>query len=214
MKNKHYKTRYFNYQKKIGVVGGKLNAAKFSRYIKADDVVLDFGCGGGYLLENLDCKRKLGVEINPVARKECLNKNLEVFASTRSVRAGFVDKIISNHSLEHTKRPVDELMDLRKILKRGGQIILVVPIDDYRNNRSYIPGDINNHLYTWNSQLLGNCLKEAGFKNIKVRVLTHAWPPRFYQQLYKWLPRKVFDLLCYLTAVVLNQRQLIAVANK
>ena len=110
MKNSHYKTKYFNWQKKIGMVGGKINADKFARYINPNDVVLDFGCGGGYLLGNLSCKKKIGVEINPVARKEARkNKNLEIHSSIKLLKNGMVDKVISNHALEHTKRPIDEL---------------------------------------------------------------------------------------------------------
>jgi SAM-dependent methyltransferase len=215
MKNSHYKTKYFNWQKKIGMVGGKINADKFARYINPNDVVLDFGCGGGYLLGNLSCKKKIGVEINPVARKEARkNKNLEIHSSIKLLKNGMVDKVISNHALEHTKRPIDELVTLQRVLKKTGKIVLVTPIDDYRNNKRYVASDINNHLYTWNSQLLGNCLKEAGFKNIKIEVLTHAWPPMFYKELYNFLPQKLFDLICWLIAVALNKRQLIAVASK
>jgi len=215
VKNKYYTGGYFDYQKKIGVSGGKINVNKFLKHIKPTDIVLDFGCGGGYLLSNLVCKKKIGVEINPAARKVAKkDKSLEVYSSIQLVKTGSIDKVISNHVLEHTKRPVDELVQLKRVLKKKGKIVLVVPIDDYRSNRIYVPKDINNHLYTWNSQLLGNCLKKAGFKNIKVKVLTHAWPPRFYEELHNFLPLYIFNWLCRLTAMVLNRRQLVAVAEK
>ena len=35
-----------------------------------DKKVLDFGCGGGYLLDKINCKKKFGVEINNIAIKE------------------------------------------------------------------------------------------------------------------------------------------------
>ena len=49
---------------------------KFKRYIQQDDVMLDFGCGGGYLLKFLDCKKKVGIEINPTAIAEALKMAL------------------------------------------------------------------------------------------------------------------------------------------
>ena len=70
----YYNEDYFNdYQKKIGEFGGKANLFKFEEHIKNTDNVLDFGCGGGFLLSNLDCKYKAGIEINSIARKYCKN---------------------------------------------------------------------------------------------------------------------------------------------
>lgn len=131
MKNKHYSTNYFDYQKRIGIVGGKINVGKFLEYIEPTDKVLDFGCGGGYLLENLNCKVKIGVEINSIARIEARkNRLVKIYSSTRLIKSNSVDKIISNHALEHTKNPIDELKALRYVLKRGGKIILVTPTED------------------------------------------------------------------------------------
>jgi hypothetical protein len=37
----------------------------YAPYIRKTDAVVDFGCGGGFLLDALDCGDKMGVEINP-----------------------------------------------------------------------------------------------------------------------------------------------------
>ena len=47
--------------------GGKANAFKFKRSIKPTDYVIDFGCGGDYLLENLDWIKRMGIKVNPSA---------------------------------------------------------------------------------------------------------------------------------------------------
>ena len=68
----YYDNNYFdNYQKQIGEFGGKANLFKFQKHISKGDKILDFGCGGGFLLNNLNCKSKFGVEINPFAREYC-----------------------------------------------------------------------------------------------------------------------------------------------
>ena len=36
----------------------------FSKYIKKNSEILDFGCGTGELIEKLDVKKKIGVEKN------------------------------------------------------------------------------------------------------------------------------------------------------
>ena len=58
----HYDARYFAWQAPQGEFGGWANLTKFRKYIRNDDRVLDFGCGGGFLLKNLTCRKRVGVE--------------------------------------------------------------------------------------------------------------------------------------------------------
>ena len=102
MKTENYYDRdYFNlYQKKIGEFGGKANIFKFKDHILSTDNVLDFGCGGGFLLSNIDCNYKAGIEVNPVARN--FSKNdlvIDCFSSINEVEDEKFDVIISNHAL-------------------------------------------------------------------------------------------------------------------
>lgn len=66
----HYDEKYFSWQKKIGHFGGQANKIKFEKLIKKNAKVLDFGCGGGYLLSSFENVEKYGVEINQIAVKE------------------------------------------------------------------------------------------------------------------------------------------------
>ena len=45
-----YGQDYFEWQRRIGEFGGQANAFKFIDHCNEDLVILDFGCGGGYLL--------------------------------------------------------------------------------------------------------------------------------------------------------------------
>ena len=93
----YYDTDHFNlYQKKIGEFGGKANVFKFKDHILKTDSVLDFGCGGGFLLSNLDCKYKAGIEIKSVARNLCKNDlQIDCFSSIGEVEDEKYDVIIS-----------------------------------------------------------------------------------------------------------------------
>ena len=63
----HYDKKYFDWQKQVGVIGGYLNKFKFESQVKDTDVLMDFGCGGGYLLNNFNNAKKIGFEINKSA---------------------------------------------------------------------------------------------------------------------------------------------------
>jgi 2-polyprenyl-3-methyl-5-hydroxy-6-metoxy-1,4-benzoquinol methylase len=203
--------RYFAYQNENGNLGGRLNATKFAPFVRSSDRVLDFGCGGGWLLRELSAAGKIGVELNPVARQQCVANGVAVVPEVQSVE-GLVDVIVSNHCLEHVPYPIEALRQLRSKLKSGGRLVLVVPIDDWRSQRHYLPADLNHHLQTWTPLLMGHTLTEAGFKVDRIDVLTSAWPPRV-AKLHAILPAWAFELACWAWAVLRRRRQLIAIAS-
>jgi len=197
----HYDDAYFRRQVDIGAFGGWANRSKFERHVRPDDAVLDFGCGGGFLLKGLECARRMGVEINPAAAKVARENGVEVFGSLDDVPDESADVVISNHALEHALRPLDELRAMRRKVRPGGKVVIVVPCESILAN--YVPGDVNNHLYTWSPMNLGNALNEAGFKVLESKVYLHKWPPKWrkFVGVYK-RNRALFDLLSRLTALV------------
>jgi 2-polyprenyl-3-methyl-5-hydroxy-6-metoxy-1,4-benzoquinol methylase len=83
--------------------------------------VLDFGCGGGYLLTALPARRKPGIETNPTARREAETQDLEVYPSLDelSVEQSFTC-VISSHMLEHVPNPFNALSAMRRFLSPKG----------------------------------------------------------------------------------------------
>ncbi|MDA7796231.1 class I SAM-dependent methyltransferase [Gammaproteobacteria bacterium] len=192
----YYDQDYFDWQKNVGAFGGIANSFKFTNSYKPTDTVLDFGCGGGFLLANLDCQRKIGIEPNNSAADSIKNSGAEHYFDSskcmQSIGAESVDTIISNHALEHTLNPLEELQDLYKLLKPGGIIHFFIPLDSIKY--SYDADDINYHLYSWSPQNLGNLFVEAGFTIIHSRPYHHKWPP-YYQHIAR-LGWPVFHLAC------------------
>lgn len=193
--SKHYDEKYFNWQSSIGEFGGWANQTKFLDYIGDNSDVLDFGCGGGFLLSSLQCRNKVGVEINPSAAETAKSKGIEVFDSVAKVPDDYIDTIISNNALEHTLHPLEELKLLHGKLKKGGKIIFVVPCESisYR----YEPNDVNHHLYSWSPMCIGNLFTEAGFTVIESKSYIHKWPPK-YRLIAKLGGRNLFEMACHI----------------
>ena len=58
----YYNDKYFDWQAPIGEFGGWANLTKFQPFIHNDFNVIDFGCGGGYLLKIFYAKKKLALK--------------------------------------------------------------------------------------------------------------------------------------------------------
>lgn len=192
MKSEAYGKTYFDWQSQVGIFGARANQFKFVKFIKVTDSVLDFGCGGGYLLEQISCAEKYGIEPNPEAREKI---PFTSFSSSRQamkeIPSNAIDRIISNHALEHVVDPLSELKVLFELLKPSGTIHFVVPCESYKFKFS--KNDINHHLFSFSPQNLGNLFQLAGFDVMKVEPIFHKWPPRY--QLISKLGMPTFHLI-------------------
>lgn len=203
---------YLDYQQQ-SAPGAALEARKFAPYVSHADRVLDFGCGGGWILRHLRCSERVGVELNEAAHGFCRENGVRVHKAISDVDAHDFDVVISNHCLEHVPYPIEALRSLSRLLKAGGKLVLVVPLDDWRPQKDYTGSDIDHHLHTWTPRLLANTLVESGFQVERIAIFTYAWPPG-WQKMMRILPSLLFDAVCWLTAVVKRRRQLIALATK
>ncbi|HEV7621856.1 MAG TPA: class I SAM-dependent methyltransferase [Flavisolibacter sp.] len=170
----YYNSKYFQWQQKAGELAGKANLFFYKSFIGINDNVLDFGCGGGYLLSQIQCKSKLGIEINEEARKHASMNGVKTMEKTYHCSNDWADVIISCHALEHTFDPLSELKNLYPKLKVNGKIIFVVP---YERKVHYKPNDVNQHLFTWSEMNLANLFTCAGYKVLQVKEFHHRFLP-------------------------------------
>jgi len=211
-----YCNHYFNDKKYH--LGYFLQARLFSEYIASEDRVLDFGCGNAGLLFFLQesCKEIAGLEINPASLSKARELGIKnrLFTSYEELPNNYFTIAYSNHVLEHVLDPLFTLRTIHETLQQGGKLILILPIDDYRDKhqRTWVQGgDLDGHLYTWTPRLITNLLAESEFEVLAADVLATAWTPKLFP-LYR-LPI-LGGFFRYLTAVLLKRRQLRVVAQK
>jgi len=185
---------------------------RFAPFVNQADTVLDFGCGGGTLLATLRCAERVGVEPNPASRRLCAAKGISAYESISAVPMHSVDVIISNHALEHCLDPLGDLKQLSRVVKVGGRLVFVLPMEEWRREPQYRVGDINHHLFAWTPLTIGNLFMEAGYEVEQVDVIRMAWPIGA-QVLWDRLPERLFDLLSRAWSIAFRLPQLRVVAR-
>jgi SAM-dependent methyltransferase len=207
----YYGNAYYEWQRSAGSFSAMVDMFKFQPYIAPDDRLIDFGCGGGFLLNNIVCRDKVGVEPNPAARRDAESLGLRVYGAVEDLPDRFATMVISHHALEHVEAPLEALRSLLPKMQTGAKAVFVVPHESPRS--LYDPNNIDQHLYTWSPRTLGNLFKAAGYCNISVRSIRHMWPPR-HRRLYEAIGPTAFHLACRIYAILGANYQLCAFARK
>ena len=97
--------------------------------------LLDFGCGIGGFLQLIQ-KSKLPLSVTGLEQEEALkesfsDRQLNVFSDIMDIpRSEKYDIITAFHVIEHLSDPVSTLIELSKLLKKNGEIIIEVPSSD------------------------------------------------------------------------------------
>jgi SAM-dependent methyltransferase len=148
-----------------------LRAQIFADLDTAETTVLDFGCGSGGVLSQLPAGKRIGIEIGADAVEEARQRGLDVRSSLSTVADNSIDFAISFHALEHVHDPMAILQEMRRVVKPGGRIRIVVPYEHVgqKVHRRWQPNS-DYHLFAWTPLTLGNLISQAGFAEINARV--------------------------------------------
>ena len=137
--------------------------------------ILDVGCGAGYFLRALDPNKwdRYGVEIGEQASRAATAAlgSGRIFTGTL-IESQWADEafdvVIFWSALEHTNEPRANLLETRRILKRGGTLIVQVPNAASYQARAFgglwSALDAPRHRYHFTRQTLGRLLPETGFE--------------------------------------------------
>jgi len=100
-----------------------------------DDCFLDIGCGSGYLLNQVTCKRGIGIDISDLmvktAKKNCENNGgkfiVQSDAENLPFKEGSFNKIVSTEVIEHILHPQVLLKELERVSKKDTVIVITIP---------------------------------------------------------------------------------------
>jgi len=142
--------------------------------------VLEFGCGEGILLKELE---KNAFTVAGVERSEGVTKKLESDFPNASIYSGTVEDfllnqettdktIIFSHTLEHLTNPLETLERLGAYMTAGSDLLIVVPNLEIGlrawNKKNWGYWQVPVHTYHFDCQSLESLLERSGFEVVKV----------------------------------------------
>ena len=122
--------------------------------------MLDYGCGTGQV--TMAFQHCHYFDIAEDSRSRLKKSGRTVYGTIDEIPRGRFDWILSSHALEHSPRPLEDLLRFGDYAKSDGHLLLIRPIET-RLRRALQP-DGDNHLYCWTFQTISNLLREAGWK--------------------------------------------------
>ena len=147
----------------------------FSRWIPREAAVLDFGCGIGEFINQVESRRRVGVDVRASAR-ESLDEGVEFFlagdANLPMLAEGEIDVIFCSNLLEHLPDR-DTLLALfhefRRVLAPDGHLLVLGPNLHYTGTAYW---DFFDHILPLTHLSLTEALGAGGFE-------TELMIPRF-----------------------------------
>ncbi|MBI1884563.1 MAG: class I SAM-dependent methyltransferase [Chlamydiae bacterium] len=142
--------------------------------VKPEGRLLDFGCGSGDFLEKMKGlgMEVWGVDFSEIALRRARARGLNVLSLKEShFPDEYFDVITLNHVFEHLPDPLLSLMDLRRVLKRDGTLIINVPnigsLGFKIFGRCWHALETPRHFFLYSLKTLRQCAEKSGFQEVR-----------------------------------------------
>jgi 2-polyprenyl-3-methyl-5-hydroxy-6-metoxy-1,4-benzoquinol methylase len=149
--------------------------------------VLDVGCGEGISLEKLTGMfgQAEGIDLDPVNVEICRREGLS--ARQASVYdlpypTSEFDSCLFSEVIEHLERPELAFENLARVIRSGGRLVVVYPVDRAMflarviclrlREARFDPG----HLHQWRAEEIRHLMRQTGFRPVLFRPLPAYWP--------------------------------------
>lgn len=139
----------------------------FQRMINKENTLMDIGAGYCEFINNIECKTKIAVDLNPDTKNKAkagvqvLNMNILAIPAKFDKK---IDVIFMSNFLEHLSSKsevIDVLRKAHKLLRQGGQIIIIQPNIDLVKEKYW---DFIDHSIALNMPSLVEALETVGFE--------------------------------------------------
>lgn len=175
--------------------------------------VLEFGGGLGNNLIYLANKTNVWmIEPSAIGRNFAKKYEINTASSIQELKllnSGKYDIILCRHVLEHVDNPVQTLMDLKSLLKSGGELILVLPVE---TNNKPVSKELDFHLFCWTPRTAVNLLKRASFDHVKWKY-NYFTGKRLFFPLYKSFGIRCYYPLMKITGFLFNSKEIVLIAK-
>jgi len=139
----------------------QLARRKYFQGISADATVLEYGCGLGQNIVHFP--KGIGYDISDFSLAFCKSKGIHTVRNLSDLDDCSCDAVFSAHVLEHVDDPVAAVGAMKKKLKIGGRLILVLPVERPRLPRDLNVTNVAQHQYAWTFDTINCLLMKRGF---------------------------------------------------
>jgi SAM-dependent methyltransferase len=164
---------YEELQKRDGYYEIRLEHQVAETFFRANDLVLEIGCGNGFFLEKLQQRKILctGLEFNEEAVRVGRDKGLSILNQDIAQHAKeyyeSYDVVCSFQVLEHVSQVHDFIQASVNVLKPGGKLIFGVPNNNpfiYNYDKYHTLNLPPHHMGLWDTSSLANIQKFFGIR--------------------------------------------------
>ncbi len=109
-------------------------AGRVRKYLdpQPQEKILEIGCGRGYTTKKIQeiVPQTFGIDLNEKAVQNGVARNLQTMnAESLQFPDNTFDKIYSFHTIEHIPNIAKALQEMARVLKPGGKVLLVYPVE-------------------------------------------------------------------------------------
>ena len=158
--------------------------------------------------------RRSVLRSTPLPSEEAKQHNIEIHSALSDIKDNSIDIVISNHAIEHVIDPAAQIKDIARVLKPGGQAILVVPAESPSDRRfiKWLKDDPDHHIFSWTPLSFGNLIGQCGLE-IEKSVRRPIGYSKAIQPLAK-INEGLFQLARHGAAFVLKRYEVACFAKK
>jgi len=198
--------------------------------IEKNEVILDVGCGKGFLTDYFASKsiETIGVDISlsklKMGRKEVENRRGAKFVCGSVVHIPFrnslFDVIISSELLEHVSDIRNTVREFSRILRDDGRIIISVPYDQkivyYECIHCKKMTPVAGHVHSFDEKKIRSLLEEQGIDVLKFeKIVTGINNVQIFSTILRKLPFALWTLLDnMLIKTILKPNWIIVIGKK